>query len=66
MKGSLIQNNGLVCRGCQRTFDNERYLELDHNTPRSDGGLQAVRRQPILLPRIQPHAGADTDAQPLE
>ena len=35
----LIGNDGLVCKGCLRIFDDTRYLDLDHNTPRSDGGL---------------------------
>ena len=34
----LLDQNGSICQGCDRTFDDPRYLELDHNTPRSDGG----------------------------
>ena len=42
MKGILIQNEGMVCKGCLRKFDDERYLDLDHNTRRSDGGLKHI------------------------
>ena len=31
-----------------RTFDDPRYLELDHNTPRSDGGLNHVSNRILL------------------
>lgn len=48
MKAVLIQNEGLVCRGCLRTFDDDRYLELDHNTPRSDGGLNHISNRLLL------------------
>ena len=48
MKAMLIGNNGLVCKGCLRTFDDTRYLDLDHNTPRSDGGLNHVSNRLLL------------------
>ena len=38
----LLDQNGPKCPGCDRTFDDPRYLELDHNTPRSDGGLNHI------------------------
>ena len=28
----LINELGLVCQGCDREFDHERYLQLDHRT----------------------------------
>ena len=34
----LLSRQGPKCQGCERVFDDPRYLELDHNTPRSDGG----------------------------
>ena len=48
MKTVLIGNDGLVCKGCLRTFDDPRYLDLDHNTPRSDGGLNHVSNRLLL------------------
>ena len=48
MKEALIGNEGLVCKGCLRTFDDPRYLDLDHNTPRSDGGLNHISNRLLL------------------
>ena len=44
----LLDQNGPKCQGCDRTFDDPRYLELDHNTPRSDGGLNHVSNRILL------------------
>ena len=44
----LIEENGLVCAGCDREFDDPLYLELDHNTPRSDGGLNHISNRLLL------------------
>ncbi len=44
----LIDQNGMVCRGCDRQFDDPLYLELDHNTPRSDGGLNHISNRLLL------------------
>ena len=44
----LIEQNGIVCRGCDREFDDPLYLELDHNTPRSDGGLNHISNRLLL------------------
>ncbi len=44
----LITQNGSVCQGCDRQFDDARYLELDHNTPRADGGLNHVSNRVLL------------------
>ena len=48
MKQMLIQNEGVVCKGCLRKFDDERYLDLDHNVPRSDGGINHVSNRMLL------------------
>ena len=44
----LIEQNGMVCQGCDREFDDPLYLELDHNTPRSDGGLNHISNRLLL------------------
>jgi len=44
----LLTQHGLKCQGCDRTFDDSRYLELDHNTPRSDGGLNHISNRILL------------------
>ena len=44
----LLYQNGSRCQGCDREFDDPRYLELDHNTPRSDGGLNHISNRILL------------------
>ena len=44
----LLAQHGPKCQGCERTFDDTRYLELDHNTPRSDGGLNHITNRVLL------------------
>ena len=44
----LIEQNGPVCQGCDRVFDDARYLELDHNTPRADGGINHISNRVLL------------------
>ena len=44
----LLTQHGSKCQGCDRTFDDPRYLELDHNTPRSDGGLNHISNRILL------------------
>ena len=44
----LLDQNGSICQGCNRSFDDSRYLELDHNTPRSDGGLNHISNRILL------------------
>ena len=44
----LLDQKGSKCQGCDRRFDDERYLELDHNTPRSDGGLNHISNRILL------------------
>ena len=44
----LLEQKGSRCQGCNRSFDDPRYLELDHNTPRSDGGLNHISNRILL------------------
>ena len=44
----LLDQQGSKCQGCDREFDDSRYLELDHNTPRSDGGLNHISNRILL------------------
>ena len=44
----LLSKRGRVCEGCDRTFDDNRYLQLDHNTPRADGGLNHISNRILL------------------
>ena len=44
----LLEQHGLRCQGCDRTFDDPRYLELDHNTPRADGGWNHISNRVLL------------------
>ena len=44
----LLTQHGPKCQGCDRTFDDPRYLELDHNTPRADGGLNHISNRILL------------------
>ena len=48
MYDHLLDQHGLVCQGCDRTFDDQRYLELDHNVPRSDGGINHITNRVLL------------------
>ena len=45
---ALLRQQGMKCQGCDRVFDDPRYLELDHNTPRSDGGLNHISNRILL------------------
>lgn len=44
----LLTQQGRKCQGCDREFDDPRYLELDHNVPRSDGGINHVTNRILL------------------
>ena len=44
----LLTQYGPKCQGCDRVFDDPRYLQLDHNTPRSDGGLNHIMNRVLL------------------
>ena len=44
----LLINEGHVCAGCDRQFDDPLYLELDHKIPRSEGGLNHISNRMLL------------------
>ena len=44
----LLAQRGSKCQGCDRTFDDARYLELAHNAPRSSGGLNHITNRILL------------------
>ena len=44
----LLTQHGPKCQGCDRSFDDPRYLELDHNTPRADGGINHISNRILL------------------
>ena len=44
----LLTERGPICQGCDRAFDDPRYLELDHNVPRADGGINHVSNRILL------------------
>ncbi len=48
MFDELARVNGLKCAGCYRVFDDPLYLEIDHNMPRSDGGINHIRNRVLL------------------
>ena len=48
MREILMEENGMMCEGCDRIFDDARYLELDHNTPRSSGGINHISNRLLL------------------
>ncbi len=52
MYDHLLEQFGCKCQGCDRIFEDCRYLELDHNIPRSDGGINHVTNR-ILLRSLQ-------------
>lgn len=48
MKRILLQEHGTGCQGCDREFHDHRYLELGHDTPRSDGGINHISNRVLL------------------
>ncbi len=48
MYAHLLEQHGARCQGCYRDFDDPRYLQLDHNVPRSDGGLNHISNRVLL------------------
>ena len=48
MLAELMEKFGSRCQGCNRFFDDPRYLQLDHNTPRADGGVNHISNRILL------------------
>ena len=44
----LIEETGMICAGCDREFDDPLYLQLDHKTPRAEGGLNHISNRMLL------------------
>lgn len=44
----LLEQHGMKCQGCNWTAPDPRYLQLDHNLPRSDGGWNHIRNRVLL------------------
>ena len=44
----LLAQYGPKCQGCDRVLDDPRYLQLGHNTPRADGGLNHITNRILL------------------
>ena len=44
----LLTQHGPRCMGCNRTFDDPRYLQLHHNTPLADGGGNHISNRILL------------------
>ena len=48
MLETLLEQHGYKCQGYDRSFDDARYLGLDHNTPRADGGINHISNRILL------------------
>ena len=48
MREQLLAEFGPVCRGCDHAFHHDRYLELDHIVPRSEGGSNDIDNRTLL------------------
>ena len=48
MYAQLLVEQGRKCQGCDRYFDDPRYLELDHRLPRSEGGSNEIPNRILL------------------
>ena len=48
MKKILVEQFGLKCWGCNYIPPDDRYLHLDHITPKSDGGTNHIDNRALL------------------
>ena len=48
MVDTLIEESDMVCTGFDREFDDPLYLQLDHKTPRAEGGLNHISNRMLL------------------
>ena len=48
IRKELIERDGQTCQGCDRPFADVRYLEIDHNMPRKDGGTNELNNLVLL------------------
>ena len=54
----LLTQHGPRCQGCDREFDDPRYLQLDHNTPHKDGGINHISNRILLCGPCNREKGA--------
>ena len=48
MIDALVEEHGMHCQGCGFAFPHRRYIELDHNLPRADGGKNDIENRVLL------------------
>ena len=44
----LLDQYDSICQGCDRISDDQRYLQLNHNPPRADGGLNHITNRILI------------------
>ena len=53
MYSLLLTQQGMKCQGCNRAFDDPRYLELDHNVPvQTEGQITSPTESGFLVRAI--------------
>ena len=48
IRKELVDRDGQICQECDRSFADIRYLEIDHNMPRKDGGTNDLNNLVLL------------------
>ena len=46
----LLEQQGGICAGCDRAYDDPRIWHLDHKLPRSEGGANHISNRALLCP----------------
>ena len=46
----LLKQQGGICAGCDRAYDDPRIWHLDHKLPRSEGGANHISNRALLCP----------------